>query len=232
MTRSRLPLLALAAVLALALLAPASAPASRASAGQATTAAKKAKACKRKPGESKKRWLKRCKCKAFKKGETRKRFKQRCPGAKVPKRKLPSGGGTTPANPAPGSPAPAMSDVEKVTAALTNTKLGYFSYSQTSGASDSESYTFCPGTFTYRRNRIAISGTAYDSNGAGSWSITQAQVNPDGISGTAVLHYVLSSYQSTDVDPAPPESGDVQMQFNGSKVNFGGREYDATKVTC
>ena len=37
---------------------------------------------------------------------------------------------------------------------------------------------------------------------------------------------------SGHLSSAPPESGDVQMQFNGSKVNFGGREYDATKVTC
>ena len=82
------------ALLAAALLAPAGAGAvaQPASGPQATASAKKA--CKRKQGESKKRWLKRCKCKAFKKGETRKKFKKRCPGAKVPKRKAP--GGTQP----------------------------------------------------------------------------------------------------------------------------------------
>jgi hypothetical protein len=222
----------LVALLATALLAPASASAQPASGGtQATAAAKKA--CKRKKGESKKKWLKRCKCKAFKKGETRKKFKKRCPGAKVPKRTPPStgGGGTPPPSGAPPAP-PAQSDVDKVTAALTGTQLQYFSYSNSSGASDNERYRFCSGTFEYIRNRIALSGVAYDSNGAGTWQITAAQVNPDGVSGTATLHYVLSSYQSTDVDPPPPSSGDVQLSFNGSKVDFGGRVYDATKIQC
>lgn len=225
-----LPLLVL---LSLALLAPA-APASHATAGQATTAAKKAKACKRKKGEGKTRWLKRCKCKSFKAGETRRRFKQRCPGAKVPRRKAPSGGGGSPApptTPAPTTP-PAASDVDKVTAALTGTQLQYFTYSSSSGASDNERYRFCAGTFEYTRNRVALSGLAYDSSGAGTWRITQATVNPDGASGTAVLHYDLTSLQWNDVDPAPAQSGDVPMSFSGSKVDFGGRVYDATKITC
>ena len=221
-----LPLLVL---LSLALLAPA-APASPATAGQATTAAKKAKACKRKKGESKKRWLKRCKCKSFKAGETRKRFKKRCPGAKVPRRKASPAPPATPA-PAPTTP-PAASDVDKVTVALTGTQLQYFTYSTSSGASDNERYRFCAGTFEYTRNRVALSGLAYDSSGAGAWRITQATVNPDGVSGTAVLHYDLTSLQWNDVDPAPAQSGDVPMSFNGSKVDLGGRVYDATKITC
>jgi hypothetical protein len=221
-----LPLLVL---LSLALLAPA-APASPATAGQATTAAKKAKACKRKKGESKKRWLKRCKCKSFKAGETRKRFKKRCPGAKVPRRKASPAPPASPA-PAPTTP-PAASDVDTVTAALTGTQLQYFTYSNSSGASDNERYRFCAGTFEYTRNRVALSGFAYDSSGAGTWRITQATVNPDGVSGTAVLHYDLTSLQWNDVDPAPAQSGDVPMSFNGSKVDLGGRVYDATKITC
>jgi hypothetical protein len=229
--------LLLVALVAVALLAPATtASAQPAAAGSHATATKKAKACKRKKGESKKRWLKRCKCKSFKRGETRRKFKKRCPGAKVPKRKAPSGGGTPPTGtpPATGGPAPAptQSDVEKVTAALQNTQLQYFSYSNTSGASDDERYRFCGTTFQYTRNRIALSGAAYDTNGTGTWSITAAQVNPDGVSGTATLHYVLTSYQSNDVDPAPPSEGDVPVSFNGSKVDFGGRVYDATKITC
>jgi hypothetical protein len=232
----RLPLLVVLALVAAALTAP-TASASPASAGHAT-AAKKAKACKKRKGETRKHWLKRCKCGKFKRGETRGKFKKRCPGAKVPKRK-PAGGGTTPPPmmPAPttggggGSP-PAQSDVDKVTAGLTNTQLKYFSYSQTSGSSDDETYHFCNGTFDYVRHRIAISGAAYDSSAAGSWSITQATINPDGVSGTATLHYALSSYQSTDVDPAPPSSADVPISFNGSQVVVNGRTYDATKVAC
>jgi len=46
------------------------------------------------------------------------------------------------------------------------------------------------------------------------------------------MHYVLTSWQSNDVDPAPPSEGDVQLSFNGAKANFGGRTYDATRVAC
>ena len=222
----------LVALVAALLIAPTAAAAPADPGTSATTAAKKA--CKRKKGESKKRWLKRCKCTQYKRGETRKKFKKRCPGAKVPKRKAPSGGGQTPAPtaPGPGPTTPVQSDVDKVTAALLGTQLQYFTYSNTSGASDNERYKFCSGTFTYVRNRIAISGIAYDSSGAGTWRITQAQLNPDGVSGTATLHYDLTSLQWGDVDPAPPAAGDVPMSFNGSKVDFGGRVYDATKVAC
>ena len=87
---------------------------------------------------------------------------------------------TPPATPAPGAAPPAQSDVEKVTAALIGTKLQYFTYSNTSGASDDERYTFCSGTFQYVRNRVAISGIAYDSFGGGTWQITQAKLNPMG----------------------------------------------------
>ncbi len=59
-----------------------------------------------------------------------------------------------------------------------------------------------------------------------------ATVNPDQVSGSAIMHYDLTSYQSTDVDPAPPSSGDIALNFNGNKVDFGGLSYDATKVTC
>jgi hypothetical protein len=237
--RHRLPLAAVlvAALTGALLLAPAASAAPASAPGQATVA-KKAKACKKRNGETRKHWLKRCRCGKFKSGETRAKFKKRCPGAKVPKRKAPAGGGgqTPPTGPPAGGGAPtappAQSDVQKVTAALTGTQLQYFSYSQTSGASDNERYRFCNGTFEYTRNRIAISGIAYDSNGAGTWNITQAAINPDGVSGTATLHYVLSSYQSTDVDPAPPSSGDVSVSFNGDKVNLAGRVYDATKITC
>jgi hypothetical protein len=224
----------LVTLVAALLLAPTAAAAPADPGTPAATAAQKA--CKRKKGESKKRWLKRCKCTKYKRGETRKKFKKRCPGAKVPKRKAPGGGGggTAPPVPAPpaGAPAPAQSDVDKVTAALVGTQLQYFTYSNTSGASDNERYKFCSGTFSYVRNRIAISGIAYDSSGAGTWRITQAAVNPDGVSGTATLHYDLTSLQWGDVDPAPAQSGDVPMTFNGSKVDFGGRVYDATKVAC
>jgi len=235
---ARRPLLA-ALLLALAaslLLAPV-ASASPATAGQAT-AAKKAKPCKKRTRETKKHWLKRCKCGKFKRGETRAKFRKRCPGAKVPSRK-PSGGGggtTTPA-PAPTTPPATgpltgQAAIDKVTQGLLGTKLQYFTYSQTSGSSDDERYTFCNGTFSYVRNRTGLSGVAYGTNATGNWRITSANVNADQVSGSAVLHYDLTNYQTTDVDPPPPSSGDVQLNFNGSKVNLGGREYDAVKVAC
>jgi hypothetical protein len=230
----RLPLVAVLLSLTGALLLAPASPASPAPAAGQATAARTAKACKKRKGETRKHWLKRCKCGKFKRGETRAKFKKRCPGAKVPRRRVPSGGGQ-PAPPAGGGapPAPpAQSDVDKVTAALTGTQLQYFTYSQTSGSSDDERYHFCSGRFDYVRNRIAISGAAYDTNATGTWSITQAAVNPDGVSGTATLHYVLTSYQSTDVDPPPPSTADVPVQFNGDKVTVAGRTYDATKVAC
>jgi hypothetical protein len=226
----RLRFLPLVIVLAATLLAPATASAHPAAAGHAV-AAKKVKACKRKHGESKKHWLKRCKCKAFKHGESRKKFKKRCPGAKVPKRK-PSGGGDNAPPAAPAPAPPAQSDVDKVTAGITNTQLQYSSYSTSTGAADSETFQFCSGTFTYSRRRDGLSGVAYATDGNGSWRVTQAQLNPDGVSGSAVIHYVYASYQSTDVDPAPPPEGDVQITFAGDKVTVGGRTYDATKIAC
>jgi hypothetical protein len=230
----RVPLAALLLALTGALLLAPAAPASPDSA-QHAIAAKKVKACKKHKGETRKHWLKRCKCGKLKHGETRAKFRKRCPGAKVPKRRPPaptpvtppSGGGGTP----PPSP-PAQSDVDKVTAALTGTQLQYFSYSQTSGSSDDERYHFCSGTFTYTRNRVGLSGAAYDTNAGGTWRIVSATVNPDQVSGSAVIHYDLTSFQSNDVDPAPPSSADVPVTFNGTKANLGGREYDATKVAC
>ncbi|MGZ8513297.1 MAG: hypothetical protein ACXWWL_07640 [Candidatus Limnocylindria bacterium] len=50
--------------------------------------------------------------------------------------------------------------------------------------------------------------------------------------GLAAGAFILSSYQSNDVDPAPPSSGDVPVSFNGDKVTVNGRVYDATKITC
>jgi len=246
MSLSRLPLVAVLAVVAVALLAPA-APAVPTSSPAAGHVTKKVKACKRKKGETKKHWLKRCKCAKFKRGESRRNFKKRCPGAKVPRRNTPSTGGgtTTPAPalgpvPGPASPAPlqtvptppGQSDVDKVTRALTGTQLGYFSSSSTSGASEDERYRFCSGSFQYTHRRVEISGLAYDSHGAGSWQITQAVVYPDGVSGAARLHYVLASYESNDPDGTPPNQGDIELTFNGSKVNLGGRTYDVTRIQC
>jgi hypothetical protein len=230
----RLPLAAVLLALTGALLLAPAAPASP-SAARHATAAKKVKACKKHKGETRKHWLKRCKCGKLKHGETRAKFKKRCPGAKVPKRK--PAGGQTPVTPPSGGGAPpvsppAQSDVDKVTQALIGTQLQYFTYSNTTGSSDDERYHFCSGSFTYTRNRTGISTIAYQTNAGGTWRIVSATVNPDQVSGTAVIHYDLTSFQSTDVDPAPPSSADVPVTFNGTKMNLGGREYDATKVAC
>jgi hypothetical protein len=226
-------------VLGLALLAPAatSAQPSSKAPGRAV-AAKKVKPCKRRHGESKRHWLKRCRCGKFKRGETKAKFKKRCPGAKVPRRKAPAGGQTpAPTTPPPaggGAPTapPAPSDVEKVTAALNSTSVQYGHYSSASGASDFEDFRFCGGAFTYSRKHTGVSGYEYTTNGSGVWQITQAHVNPDGSSGTAVLHYRYDTYTSDDVDPAPPQEADVQIGFAGSKVQIGSRVYDAVKITC
>jgi len=82
------------------------------------------------------------------------------------------------------------------------------------------------------RHRIGISSIAYDTDATGNWRIVSANVNADQITGSAVLHYDLTSFHSSDVDPAPPASGDVPISFNGVKVNFNGRNYDPTKVAC
>jgi hypothetical protein len=227
----RLRFLPLLVVLAAVLLAPATASARPAS-GSPAVAAKKVKACKRKHGESKKHWLKRCKCKAFKHGESRRTFKKRCPGAKVPKRQAQAPAGSTPPPGSAPAPAPAASDVDKVTAALTGKSVQYGSYSGSTGSSDFEEFRFCAGTFVYKRNRIGVSGLAYDTNGNGRWQITQAHINPDGVSGTATIHYVYDAFTSNDVDPAPPTEGDVPVGFAGSKAQIGSRVYDVVPITC
>jgi hypothetical protein len=228
--RALLVVLALALATAL-VLAPA-ASASPATSHHAT-AAKKAKACKKRRHETKKHWLKRCKCGNFKRAETRGKFRKRCPGATVPTRKP-----SAPTTPAPTTPAPAtgpltgQAAIDKFTQGLIGTKLQYFTYSQTTGSSEDERYTFCNGNFSYARNRTGLSGVAYGTNATANWRIVSANVNADQITGSAVLHYDLTSFQSTDVDPAPPASGDVPISFNGIKVNFNGRDYDPTKVAC
>jgi hypothetical protein len=190
-----------------------------------------AKACKQRKGESRKHWQKRCKCAKPKRGESRKRFKKRCPARKKP-------GTTAPGTTAPGTTPPAtgpltgQAAIDKFTQGLIGTQLQYFTYSQTSGSSEDERYVFCNGSFSYKRNRVGLSGAAYDTNATGNWRITSATVNADQITGSAVLHYDLTGFNSNDVDPAPPASGDVPISFNGVKVNFAGRNYDPTKVAC
>jgi hypothetical protein len=223
----------LVVLLAAALVAPAAASAQPAAARHASAA--KVKPCKRKKGETKKHWLKRCKCKAFKGSESRKHFKKRCPGAKVPKRKpaaTPAPPTTPPATGAP-MPAPAgPSDIDKVTAALSGKSVQYGHYSSASGSSDFEEFRFCGATFTYSRKHTGVSGYEYNSSGNGVWQITQAHINPDGSSGTATIHYRYDSYTSDDVDPAPAQEGDVPVGFAGSKVQIGSRVYDVVPITC
>jgi hypothetical protein len=197
------------------------------------TVAKKAKACKKRKHETKKHWLKRCKCAKFKGAETKAKFRKRCPGAKVPTRApapapAPAPGSTPPTT----GPLTGQAAIDKVTQGLTGSKLQYFTYSQTSGSSEDERYQFCTGTFSYTRNRVGLSGLAYDTNATGNWRIVSANVNADQISGSAVLHYDLTSYNSNDVDPAPPSSADVQLGFAGDKVTVNGRQYDATRPGC
>jgi hypothetical protein len=227
----RLRFLPLLVLLAAALLAPATASA-RPAAGPPAVAAKKAKPCKKRKGETRKHWLKRCKCKAFKRGETRKQFKRRCPGAKVPKRTAQSPGNTPPStSPTPG-PAPGPSDVDKVTAALNGKSVQYGHYSSASGSSDFEEFRFCGSRFTYSRKHTGVSGYEYNSSGNGSWQITQAHINPDGSSGTATIHYRYDTYTSDDVDPQPAQEGDVPIGFAGSKLQIGSRVYDVVPITC
>ncbi|MGZ8649855.1 MAG: hypothetical protein ACXW08_14700, partial [Solirubrobacteraceae bacterium] len=82
------------------------------------------------------------------------------------------------------------------------------------------------------RNRVGLSGAAYDTNATANWRITSANVNADQITGSAVLHYDITGYNSNEADAPPPSSGDVPISFDGVKVNFNGRNYDPTKVAC
>ena len=169
----------LVALVAALLIAPTAAAAPADPGPSATTAAKKA--CKRKKGESKKRWLKRCKCTKYKRGETRKKFKKRCPGAKVPKRKAPSGGGQAPAapRPAPARPAPGQSDVDKVTAALLGTQLQYFTYSNTLGRVRQRALQVLQRHVLVRPQPHRASRASPTTRPrAGTWRITQAQRQP------------------------------------------------------
>jgi hypothetical protein len=222
------------ALLALALTASLlAAPAASASPTRdAGITAKKAKACKKRKGETKKHWLKRCKCTKFKGTETKAKFRKRCPGAKVPTRPVaapaPAPTGTPPAT----GPLTGQAAIDKVTQGLIGTKLQYFTYSQTSGSSEDERYQFCSGTFSYTRNRVGLSGAAYDTNATANWRITSANVNADQITGSAVLHYDITGYNSNEADAPPPSSGDVPISFDGVKVNLNGRNYDPTKVAC
>jgi hypothetical protein len=239
MLRSRLPLLAVVSLLGLALLAPA-ASASPASAGHATTTAKKAKPCKRKKGETKKHWLKRCKCKAFKKGETRKHFKQRCPGAKVPKRKAPSGGGQTPpaGPPVPATPpGPAaltgQAAIDYVNAAMKGMRI---SRTQCSGTSCDSSVTeyvdFCQdgATFQGRRTTQGLSGAVYEVNFAGTYKVLEAGVNAERSGAQARVNSQITQSSGND---DPPPSGEGIVTFVGAnQVYLGQTEYTRGQGQC
>jgi hypothetical protein len=211
----RLAVLAFVVVASLPVPAASAAPARDAGATTVT----KAKACKQREGETKGRWLRRCKCRRFKGWETRVEFRRRCPGARVPRFDLPR---------EPRQPLPA---VERFRSGLMNTTLRYVTDPQNSDVSDDERYVFCYRTFTYVRHRVTRSGRRYDTRAEGDWRIVSAKFNADGISGSAVLHYDLVAKKSNDVDRLP-SSADVPVSFHWTRFNLDGREYDAAKVSC
>ena len=236
-----LPLLVL---LAVALLAPTASASPAGAPTHATAAAKKVKACKRKKGESKKRWLKRCKCKAFKKGETRKKFKKRCPGAKVPKRKAPSGGGTTPGTtgPAgdrrPGTPPAAgpltgQQAIDYVNNAIKGMRISRQSCSGTScERSLTEFVDFCSdgGSFNGRTTNDNSIGGVYESVYSGTFKVLEAQVNAERTAAQARVNLTVTQASGND---DPPQSGDRLMTLVGSnQVYMGETEYTRGQAQC
>jgi hypothetical protein len=230
-----LPLLVL---LAVALLAPTASASPASGPTHATTAAKKVKACKRKKHESKKHWLKRCKCKAFKKGESRKTFKKRCPGAKVPKRKpAPTGGGTHPpaSGPAPPATGPltGQAAIDYVNNAIKGMKISRQSCSGTScERSLTEFVDFCQdgGTFNGRTTSDNSIGGVYESVYTGTFKVREAQVNADRTGAQARVNLTITQASGND---NPPQSGDRLMTLVGSNlVYMGETEYTRGQAGC
>jgi hypothetical protein len=236
-----LPLLVL---LAFALLAPTASASPAAAPTHATSASTKAKKCKRRFGESKKHWLKRCKCKAFKKGETRKKFKKRCPGAKVPKRKpAPPGGGSkpdpAPANPAPGAAPPAsgpltgQAAIDYVNAAVKGMRISRQSCSGTGcERSLTEFVDFCSdgASFNGRTTNDNAIGGVYESVYSGTFKVLEAQVNAERTGAQARVNLTVMQASGNDT---PPQSGDRLMTLAGSNlVYMGETEYTRGTAQC
>jgi len=188
-TRARRPFVVVL-LIATGLLLPSSAPArpdATASAGPAATAAK---ACKRKRGETRKHWLKRCKCNRFKARETRRQFRKRCPGAKVPKRKpapAPVGGpvpGPTPPPPPPPIIEPVRNDAGF--ADIMGRSDFLRTYKPSASATHSEYYNFC----ATRIEPHHYEGIAYIYEARGPWRVIEGYVNGDGSKGYGQIEFV------------------------------------------
>lgn len=194
------PLAALALVIAGLLLIP-SAPAQPAS---PAAPAAKVKPCKRKKGETKKRWLKRCKCTKFKRGETRAKFRKRCPGARVPRRPSTGGGQAPAATPVPApAPAPILEPVRNDAGFAEVLGRSDFlrTYNPSASATHSEYYNFC-------RTRLEphhYEGIAYIYESRGPWRVLEGYVNGDGSKGHGVIEFVQ---EQTNFDE---ERGKVQQ---------------------
>jgi hypothetical protein len=242
----RLPLVAVLAALAVTLLAPAASAAPASAPGPATVA-KKAKACKKRKGETRKHWLKRCKCSKFKSGETRAKFKKRCPGAKVPKRKAPAGGGgTSPTTPPPTTPPPTtppasgaltgQAAIDYVATAMKGMRISRVSCTpaSTGGCSSSitENVDFCQdgATFQGRRTNESLSGSVYEVNFAGTYRILEAGVNAERSGAQAKVESTIT--QSTGNDDPPPSGQGIVTFVGANQVYLGNTEYTRGQGAC
>jgi hypothetical protein len=238
----RLPLVAVLALTSALLLAPA-APAAPASAPAQATVAKK-KACKKRKGETRKHWLKRCRCTKFKAGETRSKFRKRCPGAKVPKRKAaapvtppPAGGGAPPATPPAGQQAlTGQPAIDYVATAMKGMRISRVSCTpaSTGGCSSSitENVDFCQdgATFQGRKTNESLSGVVYEVNFAGTYRVLEAGVNAERTGAQAKVESTIT--QATGNDDPPPSGQGILTFVGANQVFLGTTEYTRGQGAC
>jgi len=232
------PLVAVILVLSGLLLVP------TASAAPASPAAPlaKVKPCKRKKGETKRHWLKRCKCTKFKRGETRAKFKKRCPGAKVPRRTPSSGPGgtTTPGTTTPGGtttpagpqPLTGHAAIDYVHNAMKGMRISRVSCTPSSSGGCSSSVTehidFCQdgAGFQGRKTTEGLSGYVYEVNFAGNYQILEAQVNAERTLAEARVNVQVTQASGTD---DPPQSREYIVTFVGSNQVYLDRQTEYTR---
>lgn len=126
------------------------------------------------------------------------------------------------------------SAIAQATAFLAGKKLSRVSYSQSTGASSTEAFSFCRnGTLLYRGDFVGYGGTAWADTFDGTWKVTAATGT------TATVFLTTANFKSVYFDGSPgpdsppPSSGSVGMVLTGpSTVTSNGVEYSVGAGPC
>jgi hypothetical protein len=126
------------------------------------------------------------------------------------------------------------SAIAKATAFLAGKKLSRVSYSQSTGASSTEAFSFCRnGTLLYRGDFVGYGGTSWADTFDGTWRVTAATATSATVFLTANNFHSVYFDGSPGPDSPPPSSGSVGMVLTGpTTVTSNGVEYSVSAGSC